>query len=410
LSDKGPNDATNVRVTDLLPAGLTFLGAAPSQGTYDPATGAWVVGTVDPGSARTLVLTARVDSPAGQTNTATISHADQFDPNTGNNTSSVTETPEQADLAVTKSVSNATPNVGDTVTFTIQVSDLGPNTATHVQIHDLLPAGLMFLSATPSQGAYDPASGLWSVGTVTTSIEKLVLHARVDSPDALSNVATITGADQFDPNLRNNSATATETPQQADLSLAKTVDNPTPNVGGTITFTITLTNAGPAGATGVKVTDLLPAGLTFVSATPSQGTYSALTGVWIVGTVGAATSRTLALRALVASPDAITNVAVISAADQFDPNPGNNQAVATETPQQADLSLTKTVDNSRPNVGSTITFTVTLSNAGTDAATNVHVSDLLPAGLSFVSATPAQGTYNSATGSGSWAPSPPAPR
>ena len=91
------------------------------------------------------------------------------------------------------------------------------------------------------------------------------------SPAAATNTATITDADQFDPNTANNTASATETPQQADLALTKTVSDPTPNVGDTITFTVTLTNTGPDAATGVQVTDLLPAGLTFVSATPSQG-------------------------------------------------------------------------------------------------------------------------------------------
>ena len=73
--------------------------------------------------------------------------------------------------------------------------------------------------------------------------------------------------------------------QTADLSLTKTVDDPTPTVGDTVAFTLTLSNAGPDAATGVTVTDLLPAGLTFVSATPSQGTYAAATGLWTVGTV-----------------------------------------------------------------------------------------------------------------------------
>jgi len=64
----------------------------------------------------------------------------------------------------------------------------------------------------------------------------------------------------------------------------------------------------------------------------------------------------------------------------------------------ADLSVTKTVSDATPNVGDQITFTVTLNNAGPDDATGVQVTDLLPAGLSFVSATPGQGTYDSNTG------------
>src|SRR5262245_6819152 len=60
---------------------------------------------------------------------------------------------------------------------------------------------------------------------------------------------------------------------QANLTITKSVSNPTPNVGDTITFTVTLTNSGSSNATNVQVTDQLPSGLTFVSATPSQGTY-----------------------------------------------------------------------------------------------------------------------------------------
>ena len=65
-------------------------------------------------------------SPAAQTNTGTISDADQFDPNAANNTASATETPQQADLSVSKTVSDATPNVGDQITFTVTLSNRAP--------------------------------------------------------------------------------------------------------------------------------------------------------------------------------------------------------------------------------------------------------------------------------------------
>src|SRR5262249_29318058 len=163
-----------------------------------------------------------------------------------------------------------------------------------------------------------------------------------------------------------NSATASVDPQQADLAVSKTVSNSKPNVGDTITFTVTLTDNGPSDATGAQVTDLLPSGLTLVNATASQGTYDSGTGVCTVGTVAKGERARPPLRAGVVSPSPRTNTATISAADQFDPVTGNNSGSATETPQLADLALTKTVSDPTPNVGDTVTFTVTLTDRGPD--------------------------------------------
>ena len=146
------------------------------------------------------------------------------------------------------------------------------------------------------------------------------------------NTATISAVDQFDPNQNNDAASATETPQRADLSLTKSVSNPTPNVGDTITFTITLTNNGPNTATGVQVTDLLPAGLQLDRLHAQPRTYTPGTGLWDVGTVaGAGSAPALTLTATVVSPDAQTNTATIGHSDQFDPNTGNDSA-RTERP------------------------------------------------------------------------------
>src|SRR5262249_52429553 len=151
------------------PAGLTFVSATPSAGSYNNTTGVWAVGTVTTTTPQTLTIRATVASPTAQTNTASVSAADQFDPDTANNTASATETPQRADLAVTKTVSNATPNVADTITFTVSLSNQGPDAATDVTVQALLPAGLTFVSATPSQGSYNSATGAWTVGTVTTA-------------------------------------------------------------------------------------------------------------------------------------------------------------------------------------------------------------------------------------------------
>ena len=238
------------------------------------------------------MILSTVAAASALTNTAAISHADQFDPNAGNNTASVTVSPSQADLAITKTVNNASPNVGELVDFMIIVNDLGPNTATNVTVIDLVPAGLTFEFATPSQGIYNASTGLWSVGTVTTAaVQTLRITARVDTPAALTNTATIIHADQFDPNVANNAASVTISPAGADLSITKTVSNATPNVGDTVTFTISVADFGPGTGTNVVATDVLPPGLGFVTATPSQGSYNAATRKWAIGTVTTAATN-----------------------------------------------------------------------------------------------------------------------
>src|SRR6185437_17096000 len=117
-----------------------------------------------------------------------------------------------ADLALTKTVSDATPNLGDTITFTLTLTDNGPATATGVSVEDQLPAGLTFIAATPSQGTYSAASGRWTLGTVTTAApQTLQLTTRVDSTAAQTITATIASADQLDPDTPNNSASVTIT-------------------------------------------------------------------------------------------------------------------------------------------------------------------------------------------------------
>ena len=127
----------------------------------------------------------------------------------------------------------------------------------------------------------------------------------------------------------------------ADLSVTNTVSNPTPNQSSTVTFTVTLANAGPDAATGVSVTDQMPAGLTYLSHTTTQGTYTSGTGVWNVGTVNSGNSATMTItaRAVAAGGTTVVNTAQVSASGIPDPDskPANN--VATED-DQASASIT----------------------------------------------------------------------
>ncbi|MFM7292884.1 MAG: isopeptide-forming domain-containing fimbrial protein, partial [Planctomycetia bacterium] len=413
LDNLGPSTARDVEVDDLLPAGLAYQSHTASTGDYDEGTGVWTVGDVASGATNTLTIVALVTAPSSgpapaRTNTAAAT-SQTIDPNPGNNTDSSTVTPKQADLAVEKVVSDNTPKVGDTITYTITVSNRGPDTATNVVVNDNLPAGLIFVSATPSQGSYDAGTGVWAVGTVTTSdFPALVVVATVDRPASgipqpATNTATVSGT-EYDPDTSNNTDSVTETPQYADLAVDKVVSDARPNVGDVITYTVTLSNKGQDTATGVTILDQLPAGLEFVAATASEGTYDSGSGIWTVGTVDTLFARTLSIQARVrppvsGSPQPQTNTASVQTSDQYDPDPANNTDSVTETPRYADLAVTKRVDDPAPNVGGQVTFTVEITNLGADEATGVAVRDLLPTGLTFVSAGASAGTsYDPATG------------
>ena len=143
--------------------GLRYVSSNPAQGSYDSVSGTWTVGSLASLGSTTLTISALVVSPNPQTNVANVSHSDQYDTNLANNSANVTETPQLADLAVTKSVDNAAPRLGTNVTFTINLHNIGPDAATHVAVADLLPPGLSYVSALPSQGNYDPSTGTWTV-------------------------------------------------------------------------------------------------------------------------------------------------------------------------------------------------------------------------------------------------------
>jgi uncharacterized repeat protein (TIGR01451 family) len=215
------------------------------------------------------------------------------------------------DLAVVKTVSNATPHVGANVTFTIAATNNGPGNATNVRVTDLLPQGLTFVSATPSTGTYNSNTGLWDIGTLNSGVTKqLQIVATVAVAGTRTNTATITG-DVNDTNAGNNtsSASVTTAAATADLAVTKTASTTTPTVGSNVTFTITVTNNGPSAAQNARVTDVLPQGLTFVSATPTVGTYAQNTGLWTIGTLNSGATATLQIVATASTAGTVINTA-----------------------------------------------------------------------------------------------------
>lgn len=397
ITNAGPDGATGVELTDVLPAGVSFVGATPSQGTYNSGTGLWTVGAIANAATATLAIQAQVTSTAAVNNTATITQLDQRDP-TPSATASVSITPQQADLSITKSINNANPTPGTPVVFTITVTNAGPGAAAGVAATDALPAGLTFTGATASVGSYDSASGAWTIGTLANgAVATLTVNATYVGPNQVVNTASVTSS-TFDPNTGSNSASVTVPSQLADVSVTKSVNNAAPDFGSNVQFTITATNAGPNAASGVEIRDALPAGLQFVSATPTAGSYDSGTGLWAVGALAANASATLTLTARVTQSTPVTNTATLSRLDQADPQPANNTGSASIVPRAADLRVAKAASTASPAIGAAFSYTITVTNSGPTTANNVAVNDPFPAGLTFVNASATQGTYDVATG------------
>ena len=500
----GYSPATGVTVNDVLPAGLTFVSATAGPGTnYNSGTGVWTVGALAAGASKNLTITANVVTGGTKTNTAIVAAADE--PDVG--------TIHQASASVTPPAS-----IGDFVFWDMNKSGIqtGSNPGVpNVTVGLLQNGSLIATTITNAQGAYqfnDVAPGIYSEKFIAPNNAVFTLQDQGGN-DALDSDVNAAGATAtFALASGQNDTTRDAGLIPIDLSIAKAVDNPTPNVGTNVTFTITITNAiGYSPATGVTVNDVLPVGLSFVSAMPGSGTsFNSGTGVWNVGALAAGASKNLTITANVVTGGTKTNTAIVAGADEPDVGTihqasasvtppasigdfvfwdlnksgiqtGSNPAAANVTVQllqngsivgttttnaqgsyqfnnlapgvysekfiapnnaiftlqqqgtnpaldsdpnasgvtgtfnlasgqndtthdagliPIDLSIAKAVDNPTPNVGTNVTFTITITNAaGYSPATGVTVNDVLPAGLTFVSATPGGGTsYNSGTG------------
>ncbi|WP_189457542.1 T9SS type B sorting domain-containing protein, partial [Aquimarina muelleri] len=409
VTNNGPAQATSVVLTDLLPAGVTYVSDT-GGGAYVSGTGVWTIGTINSTGVATIDIVASVDAGTSGdtiTNTVTGVTLDQIDNNTTlDDPSEDIVVNNDADLVVSKTVDNATPNEGDTITYTIDVTNNGVAQVTNLVITDLLPTGVTYVNDIPSQGSYAPASGNWTVGNLlsgaSTTLDIIVTIDSGTSGNTINNVITFV-MDQNDPNLTNNDLEEDIViGNDADLEITKTVNDSAPTEGDTITYTITVRNNGEAQTTNLLINDLLPSGLTYVSNASNVGTYDNITGNWTIGNLNAGVTAILSINAIVdigTSGTTINNV-ITYTMDQIDPDLTNNDLEEEiNVIGDIDLVVIKSIIEAGPYVlGGVYTYSIILSNTGPAQATNVSITDQLPAGITYVSDIPDQGSYNASNG------------
>lgn len=304
-----------------------------------------------------------------------------------------------ANLAITKTDGVTTATPGGSVTYTIAASNAGPNHVTGATVTDTFPAVLTSTwTCVGAGGGTCTAAGAGNIsdtvnlpvgGSVTYTVSSAIAASATGT---LSNTATITAPLGFsDPSPGNNSATDNDTlAPSADLAITKSDGVTTATLGGSVTYTITASNAGPSNAPGVTVADIFPANLTpgtWTCVGAGGGTCTAAGSGNITDTVNlpAGGSVTYTAVGTIVATGALVNTAMVSApAGVTDPNPGNDSATDTDTVTASfDLAVVKT---STPTYvpGGAITYTIVVTNAGPSVASGFSLADAVPAAITGV--------------------------
>ena len=351
ITNVGKSDAVNVAVRDVLGEGLELISA--DGGVYDPITRTitWTV-NLNSGETKSFKVVAKVIGYGNVTNSLVV----------GNKTSAVdVDVPE---IIPSKDADNKYPNFGDSIDYTITVNNIGKADAKHVVVVDRLDKGLKYVSSSHN-GVYDEASHTvtWTVDLAKGESQTFYVTAVSEAYGVLSN------------NVFVGDKIASAVVTVPEIIPGKSVDVENPNFGDTVTYTVTVTNNGVVDAKQVVVVDHLNKGLKYVSSS-HNGVYDevAHTVTWVVD-IAAGSSLDLTVTAVANEYGVLTNDVTVG---------DKTASVDVNVPE---IIPTKDVNNTAPNFGDKVEYTITLSNNGVVDAKQVVVVDTLDEGLTFVSAS-----------------------
>ncbi len=410
--------ATGVVITDTIPANTTYVTSS-NGGTFTNGVVTFPAFALNGTSMATRTITVAVAAtvPAGVTtitNVASI-HDDGThgaDSNTSNNTFTLStpicttqNTPDTA--AITKSVNVPCATLGTNLTYTLTASTLNAVSSTGIVVTDTLPANTTYVTSsnggTFANGVVSfPAFALSGNSTATRTITVAVAATVPAGVASLVNVATITddGTHGPDSNTSNNTFTLT-TPictQQnpPDLAITKSVPVPCATLGTNLTYTLVATSQNANAATGVVVTDTLPANTTFVSASNGGTFANGIVTFPAFALSGNSTAiRTVTVAVAASVPAGVTSlINICSVTDDHsngpDVNPNDNTYTLT-TPicsqNTPDLAITKSIGVPCATLGSNLTYTLTASNLSSVGATGVVIADTIPANTTYVTSS-----------------------
>src|SRR4051812_40766784 len=338
--------------------------------------------------------------------------SDWGDGNNANNAATVSTsyvTPH-ADMQITASDSPDPVAPDGNITYTVNVTNAGPDATTNAHMSVVLNGTLLWQSMVVPAGWTCPSLAVGhgasftctaaNLATPATSVFTIVLKAglaQFGNTNQTINETFTTSSDAADPNNANNAVIVSTSYVVPTANLAVTnSDAPDPvNSGATIIYTQTITNNGPDAAANAKITESIGSGVTFQSIVAPAGWSCATPAVGGTGTIncsiaslanGGSASFTVIVNVTAVS-GSVSNT-VNGSSDASDTTPANNAATATTIvtpPPSADLGITKSTLTTNAAPGAPVTYTIVVTNHGPDAATSVTMTDVLPATLKFQS-------------------------
>ena len=263
------------------------------------------------------------------------------------------------DLQIVKSDAPDPVQAGETLAYTLIITNNGPSDATGVVVTDDLPAGLNFQSVSTSLGTAgsdgsDVTAALGNLAAGQTATVDILVGVSPSARGTLVNVARVSGNEAETVLSNNEDEEETQVNPLIDLSIVKTDSSDLVHSGDDLIYTLTVTNHGPSAATGVVVNDSLPDEVRFRSVSTSQGSAShdegKLTAQLGNLAVGASATIVIETSVLHSAMGLIENRAEVAAQEQ-ETDLANNFDVETTTVEMLMSSISGTVFLDRDDDG-----------------------------------------------------------
>jgi uncharacterized repeat protein (TIGR01451 family) len=411
MSNQGFVSATGVTLTDTVPAHTTFEPASSSPGWSCPGgTAAGSIctlseGTLPLGASVARIFAVRVNIPAGTTlitNNATVLAPGDAVPANNSASDTTPVDPGSPDITLTKTLSSGSGVPGSVNVYSLTVRNVGVATADGVALSETIPPYTRFDSAASSAGwscspSINPgATCALSVGSLTPGAAQSATFAlRIDSTlpaaaTSVTNTACSATSTTGDPTANNCSTITTPLGGAPSLSLTKTLSSGTATPGATLTWSLTLRNTGNREAAAPTLRETVPAQTTFSAGassagwacTPGPAAGSTCTLALPSLAAGAQVSRSFAVTIANPLPSGVTEVSNTACAT----DPAASQVCDTirhPTDASPALVTTKTLLSGSGQPGSLLTYRISVSNVGNQAASTVTLTDVVPDHTTF---------------------------